>query len=113
VLQFLTAGYFDETAAERGALSVLTPLDPHVVDLLLARQCDPGTTDAIGGRSVEVRDGCVGAAWHTPGPNPRAVRFVLELQATTGCAIADIEHGRIISPAELHASLPDLAQSDT
>jgi hypothetical protein len=40
-------------------------------------------------------------------PNLRSIRFVVALQAATGCMIADIEHARLISRAELRAMLPD------
>jgi len=107
MLHFLTAGHIDEAAARRGELRVLASLDNGVATRLLDQYRDRSSGEiTFAQRPVELRDGCVRCPWYTPQVNLVSIKFVLALQAETRCVIADIEHGRIVTPAELAALLP-------
>ena len=56
----------------------------------------------LGGGRVEIRNGCVVAAWWVGADRNRvAEEFALRLQRETGCQIIDREHGRVLAPAPL------------
>ena len=99
----LTIGHMDTTlAAERGS-RILRPLDDRIVERhlnALGSREDGHWT--LGGGRVEIRNGCVVAAWWVGADRNRvAEEFALRLQRETGCQIIDREHGRVLEPAQL------------
>jgi hypothetical protein len=103
MLHFLTAGHLDVDAVRQGRLEVRAPLDPGLVAELLVRFCGSGTAgDAALERSkVEWDRGTVRLPWYSPRLNPASVKLALALQQATGCTIADVEHGRVVTGQEL------------
>ena len=56
----------------------------------------------LGGGSVEIRNGCVVAAWWIGADRNRvAEEFALGIQRETDCQITDREHGRVLEPAQM------------
>jgi hypothetical protein len=107
MLHFLTAGYFDEAAVEQVQLQVLRPLDPQVLDRLLNQFRDRDTAAlTFEGKPVTLKNGCVRVPWYSPGLNVTSLKFLLALHAETGCVMADLEHGRMQTPAYLATLLP-------
>lgn len=102
MLHLLTAGHLDEAAALRATLRVLRPLDERVLARLLDEFRDrDSAVPTFEQQPVTVAGGCVRCPWYTPRVNVTSIRFLLALQANTGCVVADIEHGRIVDAAEL------------
>jgi hypothetical protein len=108
MLHFLTAGHLDEAAVLQGRLRARVPLDETVLARLLDQYGDRNASGEITfeQKPVTVIQGCVRCPWYMPRTNATSVQFILALQAATGCVIADIEHGRIITPAELSGAAP-------
>jgi len=50
---------------------------------------------------LSIDQGCVRCPYYAPRLNVTSIKFVLALQAATGCVIADIEHGGIVTQADL------------
>lgn len=99
---FLTVGHLDEDAVRQCRVAVLTPLDADVLERWLQQYRDPGTPDVtFENTPVLLQDGAVRCTWYAPRLIATSIRFVLSLQAETGCVIADIEHGRVIPTDEL------------
>jgi hypothetical protein len=104
VIHNLTAGFFDPSGA------VTKPLDMRVVRKLLAEfgEIDADGAPTLGGWKVRFEGGCVILPWKGGTTNRVAEAFAVRLQETTGCTLADREHGRVIGAREL-AGLGTLA----
>src|SRR5262245_38524273 len=103
MLHFLTAGHIDEAAAQRGELRILAPIDEAVFARLVDEYRDKPASNEINfeQKRVSLNQGSVRCPWYMPRINLTSIKFILALQAETGCVIADIEHGRIVTTAEL------------
>jgi hypothetical protein len=102
MLHFLTAGHLDESAARQAQLRVLAPLDERILQRLLDEFRDQDSPEfTFEQKPVLLKEGCVRCPWYMPRTNFTSIRFVLALHTATECVIADIEHGRIVAPAEL------------
>ena len=67
----------------------------------------------LGGGRVEIRNGCVVAAWWVGADRNRvAEEFALRLQRETGCQIIDREHGRVLEPANCKECRGEKTSSD-
>lgn len=100
MVHFLTIGYLDPDAVSERRVVVLKPLDMGVVGRLLQ---DLGESDAAGrptldGCRVELHDGYVVCPWLMPSPVPAAVAFARRLRDETGCLLADVGHGQVVTP---------------
>jgi hypothetical protein len=83
----LTIGHLDPALIrDRQAVAVRT-LDPLAVARALAR---------FPGLKVEARNGYLVAPWHGREDGEQGEAFAAELQAETGCLVADRGNGRIV-----------------
>ncbi len=107
----LTLGHLDIRAIDERRAIPLKPLDPTVVSRHLnALGRKEGERWTLGGMPVEQRDGYLVCRWMVgPRRNLLAEEFALRLSRETGCEIADREHYRILSPADLQG-LPAVAE---
>src|SRR4051812_46220934 len=98
MIHLLTVGFLDVQAAKRATLKTVALLDKDTVKALLAKYTDaPGAAvPTFEGAPVTIGPGFVRCPWYTPRENRTSIRFALDVQASTGCVVADIEHGRII-----------------
>jgi hypothetical protein len=100
MLHRLTIGYLDPAAVRERRVAVLTPLDMGVVCRLLGElgESDAAGRPTLGGCRVELHDGYVVCPWLMPSPVPEAVAFARRLRDETGCLLADVQHGQVVTP---------------
>ena len=107
MFHYLTAGYIDETAVSAGKVVVLAPLNEAVLSQLVNQYRDQTTSDEITfeGKPIRIKEGYVRCPWYTPFVNRTSLKFILALHGATNCLIADVEHGRMVTPEVLLTSL--------
>lgn len=99
----LTIGHLDILAIDECRAVVLKPLDEVAVRRhlsALGRHDRSGWT--LDGMPAEFKDGYIVCRWLVgPRRNLVAEEFALRMSRDTGCEIADREHYRLVSPADL------------
>lgn len=83
----LTIGHLDPAAIRDRQAVAMKPLDPSAVVRVLA---------GFPGLKIEERDGYVVVPWHGREDGERGEVFAAQLQAETGCLLADRRNGRLV-----------------
>jgi hypothetical protein len=97
---YLTIGFLNPDAVPLRRIEVQARLDPELLSRLLRKYSDSTNPSkpTFEGNAVVVREGYVRCPWYLSHPVETSVKFALELQEATGCVMADVEHGRLITP---------------
>ena len=90
----LTIGHLDPAAIRERRAVAPRPLDPAAVARVLV---------GFPGLGVEERDGYVVAPWHGREDGEKGEAFAAQLQAETGCMVADRRNGRIVELGRVEA----------
>jgi hypothetical protein len=87
MLHDLTIGHLDPAAIRDRLAVAVRPLDQAIIARVLA---------GFPGLKVEERDSYLIAPWHGREDGERGEAFAAQLQAETGCLVADRRNGRIV-----------------
>ncbi len=102
MLHYLTIGFLDELAVQRGKIHPIKPLTDEIL-FLLDEFADSGNREqpAFEGETVTVTEYFIKCPWYTPFLNRTTERFALAAAQIFGCTIADIKHARLIEAQKL------------
>lgn len=100
MLHYLTVGFLDVSAVLRREIRTTSPLS-EPVRLLLSKYLDGGAKPEMEGSPVDVTESYVKCPWGGSAERIRTAERFAVAAMTAGCVVADIEHGRIVTLAEL------------
>jgi hypothetical protein len=112
MIRYMVLGYLDHDAVYHHKLVVRKPLDKGSVERLVQEMGEVSTDGgfSVGGHAFFSHDGEY-LTFPAPVNRRKAIDFIVRLAQETGCDIADIELGQLLTPedfrnhCELMASL--------
>lgn len=105
MLHYLTIGFLDEVAVQRGSVQALKPLTDEILSLM-AEFADSGSQGqpTFEGETLRITKYFIKCPWYAPSYNRTTERFALAAKQIFGCVVADIKRGQLIEAHELESN---------